>query len=199
MLERLLNMHSSSPFHCSCVIGVVLTLGLASGLRAQEAKGASQAKNAEALAGDWNAVDELQTYFDRLSPARKTFGGSLDRLQIKLVEPKEFWGFRELIPAEERIKKELADANHTIAAYGYLVGTVKDRPLAGVDGYFAVTYCDGETFINALNIDAAALEPWRVHRIAGKAPGAEVLIIEFGHASNRQICAFERTQTGAAD
>jgi hypothetical protein len=180
-------------------IVLLILLSFARDGGAAEVQDSSQRKAAETFAGNWTAVGELQGYFDRLSSAPSQLGRAVDLLQIEFMKPEELWGegidFRR---GEPRIKKLLADANHEIVAAGMLATTDKSRD--GDMAFFLLTQCDGETFLCALAVDGdVSFEPWRIHRIPGKERSDDVLIVEFGKASRKQICAFKRAASTASE
>ena len=198
MISRLLLTNATLVESLNWIAGVAVTLCLACTGHAAEATKASPSKVAESIAGDWTAVPEVQGFFDRLASAPTSLGGAVELVHIELMEPKKIIGeFKDLKLGEQRLKKSLADANHIVVGGGHLSGSVKDRPLAYLDEYFLLTQCDGETFISALNIDAAEFVPQRIHRISGKKRSDDVLIVEFGRATYNQICIFKREQAGA--
>lgn len=198
MNERMLLTNPPSVRLHYWITGVALALCFPSGGQAEEARNSSPSKVAESIAGKWTAVPEVQGYFDRLSAAPTSLGGTVEHIHIELMEAEKLIGeFKDLKRGEQRLKKILADANHVVVGAGHFGGSVKDRPLAYLDAYFLLTQCDGETFISALNIDAATTEPWRIHRIPGKKRSDDVLIMEFGPANHNQICAFRREQAVA--
>lgn len=152
----------------------------------------SPSRMAQAIAGRWTVVKNVQSAFDEISSRPNSQGGEIEEFQVKIVEAVDFWGDRPVQEVEHSIKTLAAESKHDIVATGFFEASVAEKPLAGFGGLFLLTQKGGESFLSVLNVDGAKFMPWRIHHVPGKTREKDLLIVEFGeYLHSRQVTIFQ--------
>jgi len=153
---------------------------------------AAENRLVKALPGRWTVVQPIQDHLDKMSPTPHAQGGVVEKFEIKVMSAEDFWEIRQVREIERAIKQLLSEDEHEVVAAGIFGGSVVDKPLAWMAGFFLLTQKEGESFLCVLKIDVANYSVWRIHHVPGKTRDKDLLLAEIGDAVNdRQIAAFK--------